>query len=133
MLNFQREEAVPGSIDTLHRVVEFGDVQQLHELLRTGLDVDATTTHGTTALMKASLRGHLQMVRTLLNYGANPNCVRNDQFTALALAAFFGYEDIVKLLVEHGADPNAKTRFRTSPQMWASARTFRGVASYLSD
>ena len=130
MLNLKRKETL--SEDLAH-AAETGDVEWLKSTLTAGVDVDATNIFGTTALMRASSRGDVQMVRVLLSYGADPNRVRNDQFTALALAAFFGHQGVVKCLVEHGADTNASTRSGTSPEMWAKARTFRGVARYLGD
>ena len=130
MLNLKRKESLP---DALAHAAETGNVEWLKSTLASGVDVDATNSFGTTALMKASAHGHIQLVRELLSYGADPNRLRNDKFTALALAAFFGHNEVVKCLVEHGADKNASTRFRTSPEMWAAARTFHSVAKYLGD
>jgi len=130
MLNLKRKETLA---EDLARAAETGDVEWLKSTLTAGVDVDATNLFGTTALMRASSRGDVQMVRVLLSCGADPNRIRNDKFTALALAAFFGHQGVVKCLVEHGADPNASTRFGTSPEMWAKARTFRSVARYLGD
>jgi hypothetical protein len=84
-----------------------------------------------TALMRAAQFGHVKMVRALLEHGADANLKRNDKFTALALAAFFGHTEIVRALMEHGADLQASTRNGTSPQMWATARTFNEVADQL--
>src|ERR1044072_5970788 len=73
------------------------------------------------------------MVRVLLEHGADANIKRNDKFTALALAAFFGHTEVVRVLMEHGADSRASTRGGTSPQMWATARTFNEVANQLDN
>ena len=130
MLNLKRKETLS---QDFAQAAETGDVESLKSTLAAGVDVDTTNISGTTALMRASSRGDLEMVRVLLSCGADPNRVRNDKFTALALAAFFGHQNVVECLVEHGADANASTRFGTSPEMWASARTFRNVARYLGD
>ena len=130
MLNLKRKETLS---QDLAQAAETGDVESLKSALAAGVDVDATNIFGTTALMRASSRGDVEMVRVLLSCGADPNRVRNDKFTALALAAFFGHQGVVKCLVEHGADAKASTRFGTSPEMWANARTFRSVARYLGD
>jgi len=119
--------------EDLAHAAETGNIESLKSTLAAGVDVDATNIFGTTALMRASSRGDVEMVRVLLSCGADPNRARNDTFTALALAAFFGHQAVVKCLVEHGADAKASTRFGTSPEMWANARTFRGVARYLGD
>ena len=130
MLNLKRKETLS---EDFAQAAETGDVDSLKSTLAAGVDVDATNIFGTTALMRASSRGDVEMVRVLLSCGADPNRARNDTFTALALAAFFGHQGVVKCLVEHGADANASTRFGTSPEMWANARTFRSVARYLGD
>ncbi|HEY6243089.1 MAG TPA: ankyrin repeat domain-containing protein [Pyrinomonadaceae bacterium] len=130
MLNLKRKETLSKDFA---QAAETGDVESLKSTLAAGVDVDATNIFGTTALMRASSRGDVEMVRVLLSCGADPNRVRNDKFTALALAAFFGHQGVVKCLVEHGADAKASTRFGTSPEMWANARTFQGVARYLGD
>jgi hypothetical protein len=130
MQNLKRIETLS---DDLADAAEAGNLEWLKSTLAAGVDVDSTNRFGTTALMRASARGDVGMVRFLLSYGADPNRVRNDKFTALALAAFFGRQNVVKCLVEHGADTNASTRFGTSPEMWAKARTFRTVAQYLGD
>jgi hypothetical protein len=115
----------------LWRVAENGDVAELNELLPRVTDINARNEHGVTALMRAAQSGHLKMVRVLLENGADANIKRNDKFTALALAAFFGYTEVVRALMEHGADSQAATRGGTSPQMWATARTFSEVADQL--
>jgi ankyrin repeat protein len=130
MLNLKRKETLS---EDFAQSAETGDVESLKSTIAAGVDVDTANIFGTTALMRASSRGDVEMVRVLLSYGADPNRVRNDKFSALALAAFFGHQNVVKCLVEHGADANASTRFGTSPEMWANARTFRSVAKYLGD
>jgi uncharacterized protein len=130
MLNLERKQSLS---EALVQASETGDLEALKSTLSAGVDVDATNVFGSTALMRAASDGHVQMVRLLLSYGADPNRARNDKFTPLALAAFFGHQAVVKCLVEHGADPNAGTRVGTSAQMWASARTYQGVARYLGD
>src|ERR1043165_10024269 len=115
----------------LWRVAEDGDVEELAPLLRRVPDINACNEHGVTALMRAAQHGRVKMVRALLEHGADTNIKRNDKFTALALAAFFGHTAVVRVLMEHGADSKASTRNGTSPQMWASARTFNEVVDQL--
>ena len=133
MLSSKQNLDPSSGAEILARSIETNNVEQLRSILATGVDVDATNSNGTTALMRAASRGQLQMVRALVSYGADPNRVRHDKFSALALAAFFGHADVVKFLVENGANRNTATRWGTSPQMWASARTFRLVAQYLGN
>ncbi|HEY3580731.1 MAG TPA: ankyrin repeat domain-containing protein [Pyrinomonadaceae bacterium] len=115
----------------LWRVAEDGDVEELAGLLRRVPDINACNEHGMTALMRAAQNGRVKMVRALLEHGADANLKRNDKFTALALAAFFGHTEVVRTLMEHGADLQASTRGGTSPQMWATARTFNEVVDQL--
>jgi hypothetical protein len=115
----------------LWNVAETDRVDQLETLLQNGVDINASNSHGTNALMIAAARGRERMVSALLANGADPNLSRNDKFTALLLASFFGHEEIVKLLVNRGADPDASSRFETSAQMWATCRNFHDVADYL--
>ena len=115
----------------LWRVAENGSVDELADLLPRVPDIDACNEHGVTALMRAAQHGRVKMVRALLEHGADTNIKRNDKFTALALAAFFGHTEVVRTLMEHGADLQASTRGGTSPQMWATARTFNEVVDQL--
>ena len=117
----------------LWRVAESGDIEELVALLPRVVDINARNEHGMTALMRAAQHGRVKMVRVLLEHGADANIKRNDKFTALALAAFFGHTEVVRVLMEHGADSRASTRGGTSPQMWATARTFNEVANQLDN
>ena len=115
----------------LWRAAENGNVDELADLLPRVPDINACNEHGVTALMRAAQHGRVKMVRALLEHGADTNIKRNDKFTALALAAFFGHTEVVRALMEHGADSQASTRGGTSPQMWATARTFNEVVDQL--
>src|ERR1051326_4484275 len=117
----------------LWRVAEGGDIEELVALLPRVADINARNEHGMTALMRAAQGGGAEMVRVLLEHGADANIKRNDKFTALALGAFFGHTEVVRVLMEHGADSRASTRGGTSPQMWATARTFNEVANQLDN
>src|SRR5689334_21153765 len=132
MASAERKLATPDAATLeLWRVAEDGDVEELAPLLRRVPDINACNEHGVTALMRAAQNGRARMVRALLEHGADANIRRNDKFTALALAAFFGHTEVVRTLMEHGADSKASTRGGTSPQMWATARTFNEVANQL--
>jgi hypothetical protein len=114
----------------LWRVAESGEIDELTDLLPRA-DINARNEHGMTALMRAAYHGHVQIVRVLLERGADPNVTRNDNFTALSLAAFFGHTEIVEMLMGYGARTDVATRYGTSAQMWAKARSFGEVAQCL--
>lgn len=118
--------------EDLWRIAETGDTPDLEATLAAGVEIDASNSHGMTALMRAADHGQIEMVRLLLNHGADPNRARNDGFTSLLLAAFFGHVEIVKILVEHGADIHAAT-FGATAQQWAATRTFQDVVHYLDN
>ena len=131
MLTEKAKKETHTAAEDLWRIAETGDTNDLESLLAAGVDLDASDSHGITALIRAVVHGRIEMVRLLLSHGADPNLRRNDRFTPLILAAFFGHEEIVRILVEHGADIYAGTRFGTTAQQWAAARTFQDVVHYL--
>ncbi|HEX3187396.1 MAG TPA: ankyrin repeat domain-containing protein [Pyrinomonadaceae bacterium] len=123
--------AVPNAATReLWRIAESGEMDDVEAVLSRA-DVNARNEHGMTALMRAAYHGRVRLVRVLLEHGADPNVTRNDNFTALSLAAFFGHAEVVDILMQHGAKTDVATRFGTSPQIWAKARSYGDVARSL--
>src|ERR1700752_1845492 len=118
---------------TMWRIAATENVEALKDVLVQGADINASDIDGMTALMRAAGFGRPRMAEALIERGANLDAVRADGFTPLLLAAFFGHSEVVKLLVEAGADVSCTTRFDTSAEMWAKARTFYGVVRYLRE
>jgi hypothetical protein len=114
----------------LWRISDSGEMDDLEAVLSRA-DINARNEHGMTALMRAARHGRLRLVSVLLEHGADPNVTRNDNFTALSLAAFFGHAEVVDILMRHGAKTDVATRFGTSPQIWAKARSYGDVARTL--
>lgn len=82
-----------------------GDVAVVREVLEGGVDVNATTKYGATALSYACDRGHAEVVQLLLESGANPNA--KDTFygaTPLDWAMSDKKREIIQALVENGAE-----------------------------
>ncbi len=77
-----------------------GDAPAVAQLLRDGVDANAQTRYGVTALTYASRHGHTAVVKTLLDAGAEVNV--SDRFyhgTPLSAAASEGHAEIVRLLL----------------------------------
>src|SRR5260370_42106549 len=82
-----------------------GDPKAVEALLAKGLDVNAKTDYGATALHYAADKGHAEVVKILLKHKANVNA--KDTFytaTPITWAQMHENWEIVKLLVESGAD-----------------------------
>jgi hypothetical protein len=81
-----------------------GDVAAVKALLDKGVDVNAKTNYGATALSYACDKGHVEVVKLLIERGADPNV--KDTFygeVPLGWALGKGHAEIVRLLIEHGA------------------------------
>ncbi len=87
-----------------------GRISQLQSVLAQGVDVDARTHSGRTALMGAAFFGNERSARLLLSYGADVNAADNRGITPLMDAVAGGWTEVVKLLLAVGADINAKDK-----------------------
>jgi len=67
------------------------------------VSVDAKDPMGGTALMRASIRGHLPIVEVLVERGADVNAKDPRGKTALTLASYMGNLEIVNYLKSKGA------------------------------
>ena len=81
-----------------------GDAAAVKAFLDKGVDVNAKTQYGATALSYASDKGHTEVVRLLLERGADPN-VRDTFYgaTPMSWAAPKGHVEVVRLLIEKGS------------------------------
>lgn len=89
-------------------------------LLAPGIDINAASPRGETALMLASLHGHLNTVRKLLSLGADTH---QRGWTALHYAASADHPDstaIAELLLEHHAYIDAASPNGSTPLMLAA-------------
>ncbi len=67
----QQSSTIPN--DELWSAARQGDLAKVKSLLDQGIDVNAATAYGSTALCFAADRGHVEVVKLLLDRGANPN------------------------------------------------------------
>jgi outer membrane protein assembly factor BamB len=100
--------------DDLWDAAKKGDVNAVTALLAKGVDVNAKTEYGATALHFAADKGHVEVVRVLLKYKADVN-VKDTFYSArpLAWAVMRSRTDVIKVLVEAGAE-GADDAFRTA-------------------
>ena len=82
-----------------------GNIERVRNLLNNGVDINASTYYGDTALMAASNWGHIDTVQLLLDRGADINIENDRRLTASTLALMNEHYDIVVLLGNyHKAD-----------------------------
>lgn len=98
----------PEKVTALHDAARDGDLAKVRELLDAGVPVDAGNHYEVTALIYASVWGHIDVVRELLERGADINHVDNLYGSdAMGMASNRGQAEVVKILVEHGADADS--------------------------
>ena len=91
----------------LFRAATDGNTERLQSLLAAGLNVNAKSATGRTALMGACYNGNLRNVKVLLNYGADVNATDSMGNTALMDAIRFADKALIQTLIAAGADVNA--------------------------
>ena len=105
---------------------ENGDLNRVREQLEKGVDVNARSDSGHTALMLAALAGHLEVVRDLLNAKADPNIraytFHGGEFLTLMAAmnrCNKNWDKILDVMIAAGGELNPKTVFSSSPLTYA--------------
>ena len=136
------------------------DLQLLDTLLRKGANPRAIDANGMTAMMAASLGGHVDAVRRLVNRdvrsldkalmlasatghthcmdvviarGAYVNCRSHDTRTPLMLAAAKGHQQAVALLLQHQANRFETDSSGKTAADWATANGHTALAATLND
>lgn len=130
--DYWREEEAR-SCNGLHLAAIFGLEGLARQLLDAGeVEVNAATTIGTTALMKAASYGHERFIRLLLSNRADPTR-ENWYGTALHAAAEAGHVSAILELVKAGVDVNIKQRGGRSPLHCATVSGHRSAIQTLLD
>ncbi len=85
-----------------------GDARAVEALLTQGVDVNAKTDYGATALHFAADKGHVAVVKVLLRHKANVN-VKDTFYTATPMtwAVYRQHWDVIDVLIEAGAEGGA--------------------------
>ncbi|MBV8141187.1 MAG: ankyrin repeat domain-containing protein [Verrucomicrobia bacterium] len=94
--------------DDFVQSAEKGDFKAVQLFLNAGMDCDAQSAAGATALMAAAKNGRIDVVKKLLDQKVNVNALGKQGVTALMLAAENNQVEIVKLLLNRKADPNVE-------------------------
>lgn len=84
--------------------VNRGDVSEITNLLKNGVDPNCADEDGLTALHQACIDNNEEIVKTLLEYGSNVDCRDSEDWTPLHACTTCGHMNIAKILIEHGAD-----------------------------
>jgi ankyrin repeat protein len=92
--------------DDFVQSAEKGDLKAIQLFLNAGIDCNAQSAAGSTALMAASKYGRIEVVNKLLDAKVNLDAQGKQGVTALMLAAENNQVEIVKLLLKKNADPN---------------------------
>lgn len=109
-----------------------GDINSVDLHIKKGSDVNAKDSQGATALMHASLAGHLEVVKKLIRAGAIVDCEDNELWTTpLGFAALEGHLEICKILIEHGANVNNKIYQCATPLHFAVSNGHLDVCNLL--
>ncbi len=96
--------AASANEEALWQAAQGGDLARVMQLHQEGVDINARTRYGATALSYACDKGQLEIVRYLVENGAEIN-IEDDfyQVSPMGWALFNGHADIVVLLLENGA------------------------------
>ncbi|XP_061569628.1 protein phosphatase 1 regulatory subunit 16A [Cololabis saira] len=93
----------PNSI-TLLDAAGRNDVQEVRELLNSGVSPDLVNEDGLTALHQCCIDDFVEIVQCLLDAGACVNACDSELWTPLHAAATCGHTGLVQLLIQAGAD-----------------------------
>jgi len=89
----------------LRRAAKFGDCSKIEALLQAGVNVNATSENGYTAMHEAASEGEDQAVILLAKRGAKLDVQAGEGVTPLILAIMRNRPETAKLLVKLGANP----------------------------
>ena len=107
--------------ESLHWLVERGDVAKVERLLAAGADPSQPTRLDVTPLYLAAANGNAEMIRLLVGAGADANAVDAVGESMLMTAVGSGELEAVEALLAAGADFNARDRdFEQTALMFAA-------------
>ncbi|MDZ7720576.1 MAG: ankyrin repeat domain-containing protein [Balneolaceae bacterium] len=111
-----------------------GDLDQVRQIVDSGVNIEEGDQLERTALMFASFNGHSEIVEFLIEQGAVVQNQNSEGRTPLMFAASGPFPETVELLLENGADPNIKDSVEGwTPLMYAAAEGNVEVIEVLLD
>ena len=96
------------------------DIDAIKSLLASGVDADAKSEDGSTALTWAAMRGNTAMAEQLLAAGADPNISNMYGVAPLQVAIENSATEVARILLLKGANPNAARESGETPLMTAA-------------
>lgn len=99
----QKRVLFPPSV-TLLEAAARNDLEEVRQLLESGVSPDLANEDGLTALHQSCIDDFREMVQQLLEAGAKVNARDSESWTPLHAAATCGHLQLVELLVARGAD-----------------------------
>lgn len=93
-----------GAVMDLFESIKKNDIDQVKELINSGIDLDMRNGEGKTALHIASLYNRKKIAELLIRAGVDVNAKDNVGSTSLYLAAVNYSMDVLKLLMKQGAE-----------------------------
>uniref|UniRef100_A0A7S2UZJ3 Uncharacterized protein n=1 Tax=Fibrocapsa japonica TaxID=94617 RepID=A0A7S2UZJ3_9STRA len=94
-----------------------GRLGDVYELLKSGVNPNASNKYGSTPLILASIKGYRDIVELMLEHGAEIDLTGPEGWTALHGASFFGHTKLVCFLILKGADPLLENNLGKIPGM----------------
>ncbi|KAL7555986.1 hypothetical protein ACA910_018384 [Epithemia clementina (nom. ined.)] len=114
LLRFHGEKSGMTALHYLASVSSFKDAPEFAKALtdvvvEAGVDINATTKSGSTAIHLAALNGHSEIIKILHSHGATVDTKDNDGATPLASFVKGGFleEEVLRVLLDASKDPAA--------------------------
>jgi len=119
--------------ELLFKAIAGRDITELKKLIEAKVDVNYRDFYGNTALMVASLGGHIEIARLLVEAGAVVNAQHDNGLASLMYVSVLPhqYQDVAKFLIEAGADVNAKDNEGRHSLDMASYRGHKDIVQLL--
>ena len=110
-----------GSVGPIQMAAALGHAVIVKRLIRAGVEINNNQGgRASTALMFASVKGHIDVVDCLLSLGADTGAVSPTGRTALMMASERGMVDVVDRILAAGCNVNAQDNKGFTAMMWAA-------------